>query len=423
MKIKIPIFSKGQSVESLLKISKKNKELIENFIKDITAEGISENRKQKYRSRLIILAYVLDNDFDKATRQEIKQLGGWINSSRYSAHAKHDFRVFIKKAFKFWKGGNDFYPEEVRDIRPPKGEARERRLKIPDKTLTKKDVERLVKLVGNNRDKLYLMVSWDTAGRPGEILALKWNSFISDKKRTRVKIITAKKSGDYVSRQVLLYYSLPYLNRWREEFKEVFDVDDEKMQEMFVFQNLHVKNNKPLSEEAVLKMFHYLREKIKMPGLVPKWFRHSKISKWQRDGLNDQIIKQIVGHSKNYNVISEYSHHNPEDLDNAILEAEGIKEKKKIEDVEEIIMCIRCNKENKPKTEYCEFCGFPLSEKAHLKQDTDFHETKKEREALNKMMFILAKQQLQKLKGKDKKEAEENLNIIIEGLNASKKKN
>jgi len=359
---------RGKGAEDVLKITDKNRSLINQFIKDIEAEGITKERLSKYKRQLWVLAYVLDKDYDKATREEIKQLGGWINRSEYLPATKRDYRTALRRAFKFWKGDNDIYPIEVRDIKHPKGEQKGR-LVIPKKLLKFEDVEHLINLVGNNRDKLYLALSWDTAGRPCELRNLKWKDIEKVGDKTRVIIDTAKKSGDTSYRTILLYHALPYLNRWREEFKEVFNLPEKQLSDKYIFQNFGETKNIPLSHSSLAKMFVYLNEKSKFGRLTPYLFRHSRISWWQNQKINDSVIKKMVGHARNSNIIGEYSHHSTEDIDDAILEAEGVTERKKIEELNPIKTCARCKKENKPKTDNCEFCGFPLSENAFLQED------------------------------------------------------
>ena len=92
-------------------------------------------------------------------------------------------------------------------------------------------------------------------------------------------------------------------------------------------------------------------------------FRKYAISRWQRLGIPEAIIKKMSGHSKRSTAIAHYSYHEQEDIDSAVLKMNGIKKKETAKENYNPIKCSRCYIENIPAAENCENCGFPLTQK------------------------------------------------------------
>ena len=82
------------------KISKVNAKLILDFENDCYSNGLGDLRVKKYKYTLRKIARMLGKDFDKTTKEDLKKLIGEINKSDYADWSKHDFKVCIKR---FWK--------------------------------------------------------------------------------------------------------------------------------------------------------------------------------------------------------------------------------------------------------------------------------------------------------------------------------
>ena len=90
----VPDLKLGEGIGKL-KISVRNMELIEEFLNELRCQNTSEQTvKDKYRSPLITMAFVLNMDFDKAKREDIKKLNVWISTtSRYEYYRKENLRI------------------------------------------------------------------------------------------------------------------------------------------------------------------------------------------------------------------------------------------------------------------------------------------------------------------------------------------
>jgi len=78
-----------------------NNKFIEKFLLCCVSEGIKEKRIKKYRYELGIISKKLKKNFDKVTKDDLIKLVADIHNSNYSPHTKHDYKVAIKKFYKF----------------------------------------------------------------------------------------------------------------------------------------------------------------------------------------------------------------------------------------------------------------------------------------------------------------------------------
>ncbi|MCW4040765.1 MAG: phage integrase N-terminal SAM-like domain-containing protein [Candidatus Bathyarchaeota archaeon] len=104
-----------QRVQAANPITPRNAELIQQFEHAIFAEGLSTGRVTKYVLTLRKLAKWLGKNFDAAKKQDIENLVMQLERSDYSVWTKHDYKVAIKRFYK-WLNGGDEYPEAVKWI-------------------------------------------------------------------------------------------------------------------------------------------------------------------------------------------------------------------------------------------------------------------------------------------------------------------
>jgi len=158
-------------------ITKQNKTDIRTYLHFLSAQGISIARQCKYIYPLKNIARWLNKDFSKATKEDIVRICSNIeNNKDYTAWTKQDYKVTIKKFYKWLYNRNKDdideweYPKIVKfiKIRKPK-ESR----KIPSDLLKPKDIEFLANHARNLREKALILTLYESGARIGEILNLK----------------------------------------------------------------------------------------------------------------------------------------------------------------------------------------------------------------------------------------------------------
>lgn len=384
LKTELPELRRGEGIDKLV-ISKRNKELIEEVLNSLRLENAQEkNVIDKYRTPLIVLAYVLNMDFDKATREDCKNLNSYINTSHYGWYRRENLRTAIRKAYRIWKSTGDQNPEIVWDLKAPKVDRNKPKPKKPRHLIkTNEEVDKIITELGNNRDKLYIALAWSTAGRCIELRLATWSQIYEEDGFVKINLNTAKKSGDEDDRVITLIYALPYYYRWKQEYKERFKIkNDNQLKDCYIFrklddgirgrkskkpkENIEYKNE-PLSQGYYNKLFRNLRKKLDLPDFTPKIWRKFTISRWERSGIPHALIKKMSGHAKNSRAIEHYSYHDESDCSKYLLQMENIgKDIPQNKEPVPIIKCKRCDKESPSKDDKCQFCGFPLNEKEIL---------------------------------------------------------
>ncbi|UCG95385.1 MAG: hypothetical protein JSV92_05115, partial [archaeon] len=95
-------------------VSRNNKSLIKEFSDRCSADGLTSSRIRKYIYTLTKIAKWLKKDFDKADKPDIVKLIQKIEKEEYTDWTKHDYKLVIKRFYKWLKGNDEVYPDEVR---------------------------------------------------------------------------------------------------------------------------------------------------------------------------------------------------------------------------------------------------------------------------------------------------------------------
>ena len=218
---------------------------------DITGY-VSDVRIEKYKYSLIRFADLVEKDFDKLTKEEIREAGAVILKGNLAVKTKQDIITEIKTAFKFWFGNNDYMPEQVRGLKSPTSKER---LKLPSEMLSEEQIYRMIKACGNSRDKFFIaLIGLDGALRPVECRRMTWDWIKKDKYGYFINVKTAKKSGDKDTRVIRIIKSEPYFIKWSNEYPA------EKNDDAFVF--INYINLKSINDGTLASLFRRLEKKL-----------------------------------------------------------------------------------------------------------------------------------------------------------------
>lgn len=151
------------SLEEMSLISRRNADLIRGFAKHCAALGLGNPRITKYLNHLKLIAEKLKKDFDKATKEDIEKLVYEIETSNYSPWTKMDYRVIIKRFYRWLRGNDEEYPPEVKWI---KTTMKEKDKVLPRDLPTEDEIKRLIDATDNPRDRAFIMTLYETGGGP-----------------------------------------------------------------------------------------------------------------------------------------------------------------------------------------------------------------------------------------------------------------
>jgi len=169
------------------------------------SSGLSVRRVIKYLYTLANIAQRLPQSFEDADRHTIEVLVQGIERSPYADWTKRDFRVTLKKFYR-WLRGTEDYPPEVRWLRCTLHNQTRR---LPEELLTQDEVCRMIAAAEGPRDKALIATLYESGCRIGELLALQVKHVQPHEHGIQITV-----RGGKGSRRVLLIASAPLLVDW-----------------------------------------------------------------------------------------------------------------------------------------------------------------------------------------------------------------
>ena len=348
-------------------INPKNKKNILLFVDQLSAEGLTRVRQVKYLYTLGTISRLMDKDFSKATKQDIIKFCSNINNSDYSEWTKRDFKIIIKRFYKWIREqeGKQFdkrqYPDEVKWINTS---MKRERKKLPKELLTIDDVKKLAENSNNLRNRCYILVSYESGARIGELLNLKLKDIETDKYGTKLTLF-----GKTGARKIRIIASAPAISNWLIEHPGV------KNKESFLFCGIWSKKR---GEEVNYATFNrMLKETAEKAGITkpvnPHHFRHSRATELAKI-LTESQLCQYMGWIQGSKEAATYVHLSGRDMDKAILKMHGLQDMEEEESKFKTITCPRCGTINTPESKFCGQCSLGLDLRAVI----DYERTSKE---------------------------------------------
>lgn len=335
--------------DKLKALSRENRELILKFIKDCYAEGLNKRRADKYLGQLINIANSLEVNFAKATKEDIKRLVGKIEQSGYMEWTKHDYKVTVKRFWKWLRQTEDMYPEEVRWIKTTVKNASN---KLPEDILTQEDIRKLIENAINLRDKALISVLYESGCRIGEILSMRIKDVEFEEPTCAIRV-----SGKKGSRRILLVDSTPYLSNW------ISHSANKGNPESFLWTSIGTKNrNKVLKYNTVRELLKAVSERAGLKKRVnPHTFRHSRATHLANK-LTEAQMCEYFGWAQGSDMPRVYVHLSGRDMDDAILELYGLKKPEDDKNNAKLRSkkCSICGKINEFEAKLCQRCARPL---------------------------------------------------------------
>jgi len=345
-----------KSVKNDEDLSRKNKKLLLDFTNYLIAQGISKGRVVKYLNHLRRVAEIAEKDLDKIGREDLVKIVGEIQKSEnYSEWTKHDYKVALKKFFKWLKGEQegrlftDWFKVTVKNNNK----------KLPEELLTVSDIEKL-SVATNLRDKAFVLALYESGARIGEFLPIRIKQLEFD--RYGALLTLHGKTG---SRKIRLITCVPALIQWLNSHP----CKDDK--EAYIWIRMKASNgNELITYAEACKILRQLAEKagVKKP-VNPHHFRHSRATELAKH-LTEAQLCEYMGWVQGSDEASTYVHLSQRDIESAILRLHGIKAEEEEELKFKPIVCPRCKKENSPGSKFCSLCGLALELKAAIELDS-----------------------------------------------------
>jgi len=327
-----------------------NKKLILGFAKTHLAKGRGKRRVVKCVYTLRTLAQWFKKPFSHATKAQLIELVGELENAEYAHNTKYDFKVILKMFYKWLKGNDDVFPDEIRWLKP---RMRAETHKLPEELLTEEEVFSIAGAADNPRDKALILVLYETGCRIGELLSLKMKNVIFDQYGAILRV--TGKTGD---RRVRIISSAPTLGAW----VGVYANAKEPEAPLWPPLSTGYKNAmQPMAYGSVHVLISTLAHKAGIRKRVyPHLFRHSRAT-FLASKLTEAQMKEYFGWAQASDMAAVYVHLSGRDVDNALLALQGLtKPADKQEERLKVCSCPRCREMNSPIAKFCLRCGTPM---------------------------------------------------------------
>ncbi|MEW6584195.1 MAG: site-specific integrase [Nitrospirota bacterium] len=330
-------------------LCEENRKLILDFTEKCFADGLSKGRICKILYTVRYLGGYVKKPFPEATKLDIQNVVAQIErQDRYSEWTKYDFKVILKKFYKWLKGKDETYPDEVRWIKP---KIKNGKKMLPDNLVTEDEVKLIAEATLHPRDKAFIMTLYESGCRIGEILSLELKNVQFDEFGAVLRV--SGKTGD---RRVRVVSSAPLLASWLDVHP------DRSNPEAPLWAGRFKKYSRDsFTYQTAMRM---LKENALKAGvkrrIYPHLFRHSRATALA-SRLTEAQMKEHFGWVQSSDMASVYVHLSGRDVDEALLKTYGIKtgEEKKEEKFKPK-NCPRCKTPGSPISKFCNRCGTVL---------------------------------------------------------------
>lgn len=344
-------------------IDEESKANILEFLRDCTVQGLSKPRVIKYGEMLGQCAKLFGKPFSQVIKDDMFSFVQEIEERNYSDWTKRDYKIVIKRFFKWLRKSED-YPEEVRWI---KAKIRKNNM-LPEELLTEDEVKKMAEAASNPRDRALVLVLYESGCRIGEILSLKIKNVQFDDHGAQ--LIVNGKTG---SRRVRILFSQAELASWINIHPLRNDLDAPLWITLGTNSRNSILNYRTACE--------ILKETAKRAGIkkriYPHLFRHSRAT-FLANHLTEAQMKQYFGWVQGSNMAATYVHLSGRDVDSALLKLQGIKvDEDNKESKLKVVVCPRCDEKNSSTSKFCCRCGSPLD--ASTAEQIDEYKSKAER--------------------------------------------
>lgn len=336
----------------------------------LSAKGKKDITRSKYILTLCYLSSRMRKPFKKMTEQDLIKFVSWIehNPRFKSPSTKNRYKqcllTFMRWIHKLKKGKTpdcldflEFSVEKPRNI---------------EDVLTWEDINKMIKVADNPRDRALIVTLFESGVRRGEIIscAIKHLQFFPEYAVLTVPSESVSrtgvaKTGTYT---VTLIDAVPYLKAYLNHHPKKGNPNAP------LFVALSYKHfGKPLEGHGLYLITKRLSKRAKLKKQVyTHLFRHSQGTRMAREGYTATEINIAQGRRPGSRISQTYIHMNGGDVRKKMLQRRGIikpDDEKRISPPEKII-CWSCGEENPSENSICfnDNCNMPLRVKADQKE-------------------------------------------------------
>ncbi|MBU2476691.1 tyrosine-type recombinase/integrase [Candidatus Micrarchaeota archaeon] len=363
-----------------------NKKLIISFFNEKVAKGVKPSGLCYYIKILLRVSRTINKPFEKITKDEL--INFFVNlkpepilfKTKYSnyyrqidEYSQTTLQLYKSSTKTFWhwmmkgkkiKRDEKGFPLTVSWISFSDKNVKK---KFKQDVLSREEVNKMIKLASNPRDKALIAVLFETGMRVGELLGMKINEI--EEMEGYAQTVIDGKTG---SREVVFVKSLPFLQDWLNWIKENQEIISDKAKpfvwisfpKVGIKRRHFLKGGKVIDLDAINAMIKHTAQKAGITKRV--WthgFRHSSATDFARQGYNETEMRLKFGWTEKSDIPSNYTHYKFNDLKNKMLHKSGKAVEVECADGNILFTkeCPFCSHENPSGSKYCGKCSRPLN--------------------------------------------------------------
>ena len=283
--------------------------ILEGFLKYCRMTACPD-RVEKYRRYLLIFHDVVDKPLDQITKEDGIAFWGFVNQTTYQEHTRIDIRKVVRRFLKWHYRDLDM----IEPLKVPASYLVNNQRVNKSTLLTEQEIQLMLHRAERLRDKVLLVLLYETAARPQEVRELRWRDINWDEQE--VHLYSRKTKED---RDLPLNESIKHLRRWKAEW-----VYPDPQDEDYIFPSIvgaRHDRTKPISVSYINRIIKSIAKKAGINRDVYTYLlRHTRLTEIRKRGVQGIEFNKFAGHkagSKHENV---YVHLDNEDMKRTILE-------------------------------------------------------------------------------------------------------
>ncbi len=283
-----------------INIKPKDRKIIDDFLK-MCSGSAGESKVRNIERTMIQIVDVSQTSLDKWNLNTLRDFLAVLNKSDKLNSTKNDIKKVLKRFLKeYYEDWNTRFKGLRDNGMKQQNEVNQLRLN-PTTMIKDNEIELLIKGCENFKWRAWIHTSYETAGRPGEILNLKWKDVDLDNKK--IKLFSSKNN---TIRVIPIKDCVIPLKQYKQEYP----FPDVKPND-YVFVS-PTDRTKPLSHNAMYDYFESLSKKTIKRSVSPYLFRHTRLS-FLHKKLSPKSYQMYADHSI-ATAVKHYSHLGADDL-------------------------------------------------------------------------------------------------------------
>lgn len=350
-----------ERVRNSKKIIPSNKKKILDFVRSRLARGNAPNTIIKYLYPLhqMNVRGWIDRDFNKLKKEDIENILASVQDQNWSPKTKKNFKLTLKVFYKWLEGEENFapgeYPERVKFIvtTVPKRDQKELTF---DEVVAREEVVKMAQHALNPMHKALLWVAFESGARPEECLSLRNSDVKFDAYGTIVYLKGAKSK-----RPVRLISATEPLRDWLRKHPFAGEGDFPVWVTQFSKKRSGDEMWTQLGNAGANKMLKTLAKRAGINRRITFYsLRKGRATELASQNIPRSVMHAYLGWEEGSTISKRYVKLSMRDIDEAILQANGIEVSSK--KLDSFTVCQSCGAKCSPGSLYCENpeCGRPL---------------------------------------------------------------